>query len=514
MIKTKSGRTFAQCVNALQPGHADDARVSALEELYQTVHDGDDATRMQAYKSGALRTVVQALDDPEVTSGIRYWGFPLICYLCKAPLVLRLVREDDEEYRLVVKLLEKESQNKTPDHKAVLALLNVADEITMNDLKVGQGALAFVMQLFYDVFNIKDHWKSSPVLTHVRSLAVRDENRAVMFEMTGIKWKLGPFRQGVYDILGSLLDAWKDTRDEEDWDSMIRAIESLGLFAFDNEPLQLMRSNTKLLKLIDATTATSGKEPRRVKHAAQTLAFKLKENERKLVQVAKPIDAKKIMISYSWSASLELARLIDAYLSKRGFHIWRDENLDAMKGNILEAMANAIDSSQVVLILVTRAYKDSLNCQAELTYARRQKKKIIPIAAELGFAVDGPGWLGMALGGLLFYDVTNHEKLLESQLDVMIAKELHDIDVESTSVKFAEVALVRRTNPPPNDETEIRVWLSANELNDVADILIGEGFVDAKSLKTLCEMTAKDIKESLIISLAMAIRLKNAWTAL
>ena len=40
-------------------------------------------------------------------------------------------------------------------------------------------------------------------------------------------------------------------------------------------------------------------------------------------------------------------------------------DLNGMKGNIMDAMAEAVDGADVVLYSVSEAYKDSANCRLE-----------------------------------------------------------------------------------------------------------------------------------------------------
>ncbi|ESO96616.1 hypothetical protein LOTGIDRAFT_69048, partial [Lottia gigantea] len=80
--------------------------------------------------------------------------------------------------------------------------------------------------------------------------------------------------------------------------------------------------------------------------------------------------------------------------------VWMD--IDDMEGSTLQAMADAIENAEIVLICMSRKYKDSPNCRAEAEYAHQLRKKVIPLIMERGYRPDG--WLGMILGAKLFYD--------------------------------------------------------------------------------------------------------------
>ena len=58
----------------------------------------------------------------------------------------------------------------------------------------------------------------------------------------------------------------------------------------------------------------------------------------------------------------------------------------------VEAMANAVENSELVLVCVTKEYKKDFICQAEAQYAFALKKKIIPVIMQTGLYSDS-GWL-------------------------------------------------------------------------------------------------------------------------
>ena len=88
------------------------------------------------------------------------------------------------------------------------------------------------------------------------------------------------------------------------------------------------------------------------------------------------------MISYN-SASRDLCINIQEKLELNGFKVWIDIN--EIHGSSLESMANAIESSEYILICITEKYRQSLNCQAEAQYAFKLQKKIIPLIFEKGY---------------------------------------------------------------------------------------------------------------------------------
>jgi hypothetical protein len=82
-----------------------------------------------------------------------------------------------------------------------------------------------------------------------------------------------------------------------------------------------------------------------------------------------------------------------------------------MTGNTLDAMAEGVGKAAVVLIFVTRPYKESANCRLEGSYAQDLRKPIIPVILESGYRMDGSwGWLGLIVAGKLYHDFSGPEE--------------------------------------------------------------------------------------------------------
>lgn len=118
---------------------------------------------------------------------------------------------------------------------------------------------------------------------------------------------------------------------------------------------------------------------------------------------------KQVMISYNWSVQ-PIAIAISTFLQEKSINVWID--IEKMEGSTLEAMANAVESSDVILVLISRKYKESPNCRLEGEYAFQKRKDIIFIMAEAGYNADG--WLGAILGTHLWFDFTTDYKLKPS----------------------------------------------------------------------------------------------------
>ena len=116
-----------------------------------------------------------------------------------------------------------------------------------------------------------------------------------------------------------------------------------------------------------------------------------------------------VMISYNWSHQTVALHLRDE-LRARGYNVWID--VERMEGDVIEAMAEAVEGSAAVVSIMTSAYKQSPNCQSELKYTNKLRKPIVPVVAEPGYRPDG--WLGLILGDKLYYDFRKEERWVSS----------------------------------------------------------------------------------------------------
>jgi hypothetical protein len=121
-----------------------------------------------------------------------------------------------------------------------------------------------------------------------------------------------------------------------------------------------------------------------------------------------------IMISYARLDQAIAIKLADR-LRIAGFNIWID--LQKRSGSRLESMANAVENSKLIIILVSSIYKKSAGCRIEGEYIHSLHKNFIPVVVEDGYHADG--WLGAMLGTKLYYkllDDNNFERNVQSIL--------------------------------------------------------------------------------------------------
>jgi hypothetical protein len=75
-----------------------------------------------------------------------------------------------------------------------------------------------------------------------------------------------------------------------------------------------------------------------------------------------------------------------------------------MKGDIQEAMAQAVQSSDVIVVLVSLGYKESANCRLECQYAMKQNKPLLFLVCEQSYT-SPTGWLGLIMGQKMWVGV-------------------------------------------------------------------------------------------------------------
>ena len=114
--------------------------------------------------------------------------------------------------------------------------------------------------------------------------------------------------------------------------------------------------------------------------------------------VAQAGGAKHVMVSYCWEQQAVVKR-VHAALVERGYRVWID--IEQMTGSTVDSMALAVENAEVMLIGVSREYKESTNCRLEAQYAMQREVPTMPLMLADGYRADG--WLGMLIGTRMWY---------------------------------------------------------------------------------------------------------------
>ncbi|XP_072032291.1 uncharacterized protein [Amphiura filiformis] len=358
-------------------------------------------------KRGGIGILFQALDFLEkevarVKSEISNYKMQLLV-LC---VVYHCRRDNVQAYRQAnaVAVLTKYLNSKDLGRKTY-ALLTLATVIRDqdNDLLKAKDCTGFLVQLleeavdssnhtavFKDVEGIFVYVTLLDILDGLNQLALNDENKRIL------------------DHLGGTVLANKILQAEFTDDEKAAASEILWALAFDEQ----IKKNVTFLKAKDSLRKhrkSSHKALRRASGYAmweidgsqadlQHTDIQPAQQEHLTLQPTNHHQPGHVMLSYQWD-SQKLVERIKKKLDSAGFNVWMD--IDHMRDDMLQAMALAVQRSDVVVICMSEKYKNSKNARSEATYAYTLGKRIIPLLVEDGFTPDE--WLGLLVGMRLYY---------------------------------------------------------------------------------------------------------------
>jgi hypothetical protein len=187
-----------------------------------------------------------------------------------------------------------------------------------------------------------------------------------------------------------------------------------------------------------------------------------------------------IMISYSHKDKV-LCKQIYEELIKSGYRVWID--FDQMRGNIMDAMAQAIERSHTILICMSEDYRKSNYCRAEAHYAFQRQLKIVPVLLQQHYKPDG--WLLFLIGQLLYVDFTKYEfvRAMEMLMQELKANDIIEPNAspvhpkEDTSV--ASPASLSKTSSSSIlsqnilswTQTQVQQWLVEHNLIQMSHLL-------------------------------------------
>ena len=150
------------------------------------------------------------------------------------------------------------------------------------------------------------------------------------------------------------------------------------------------------------------------------------------------------MISYSHKDKALCKQLYEE-LTKAGYRIWID--FDQMHGNVMDAMAQAIEQSHTIIICMSEEYRKSNYCRAEAHYAFQRQRKIVPVLLQKHYRPDG--WLLFLIGQLLYVDFIKYEfaRAMEMLLKELKSEDVAETDASPIHPKEEDIESVI-SNPP------------------------------------------------------------------
>ncbi|CAH1239416.1 Hypp5822 [Branchiostoma lanceolatum] len=258
---------------------------------------------------------------------------------------------------------------------------------------------------------------------------------------------------------------------EGDEEEQLHAIRAVSQLAFHPSNRERIRRHVPQLRQFKS----SGNPD--IAAAASGALWQLHEMEARKQKVKKPDDgitddtkkdsrAGHVMLSYKWD-NQEVVKQIKTKLEANGYNVWMD--IDRMGGSTLEAMAGAVENAAVVLICMSRKYKESANCRREAFYTADTKKVIIPLMMESGYKADG--WLGLLVASLLYFNFSGKESFESVMARLM--KEIGDRGKEAVTDVEVDAAASQLEGLKLHNWTkeDVKSWIQENQLEGDLDNL-------------------------------------------
>ncbi|XP_065072389.1 uncharacterized protein LOC135696802 [Rhopilema esculentum] len=228
-------------------------------------------------------------------------------------------------------------------------------------------------------------------------VAVNDENKKMIGSRKGLE---------------ALMQLFNVAKVQE---QRIAAANAIWMLLFEKENQQRFMS---MDGAFDAILAYKDCENKELRKAVTGIMWEVKMKDKHMEAMAETArdasgnnnnSSKHVMISYNWGQQPLMLKLRDA-LKEAGYNVWMD--VDKIGGSTLQAMASAVENSAVILVGVSRKYKDSPNCRSEAEYAFQLRKSIVPLMLEKNYQPDG--WLGFIVGAKFWIDFANQTNFKNS----------------------------------------------------------------------------------------------------
>eukprot|EP00043_Microstomoeca_roanoka_P019989 m.233359 g.233359 ORF g.233359 m.233359 type:complete len:643 (+) comp17082_c6_seq9:129-2057(+) len=333
--------------------------------------------------------------------------------MCVGGLSYMCFAEENKEYLLssgVVEALLPIAESKSDAHKFVRAMLGVAVLVGEEEAYPALGndgsrasfgvdtishpaleATADIVRGVTDALEAAIEGRPYPlnsntfnrpenILKGVYSLAGNEDNKTLLAE------------SGALNLVARILE-----RDRQSEEMLVLAMRTLRRLCFNSKNADVLAHRPGLRALLQTLKTADGM----VGSQAEGLLWQINRVSKPAAQdvQARTVTSDQVMVSYCW-ANQELVLHARSFLQAQGIRTWMD--VDEMAGSTLETMSRAVETSSVILVFFSKAYKNSTSCRTEAEYAYQLRKKLIPVRVD-GYQPDG--WLGAMLGTKLWYDI-------------------------------------------------------------------------------------------------------------
>jgi hypothetical protein len=253
-------------------------------------------------------------------------------------------------------------------------------------------------------------------------------------------------------------------------------------FSFNKDIQQQLRlSSTFMSKLAHLDQECDNEQMRKIIHG---ILWNLEiSHEDHITSEINDQDTFDIMISYSHKDK-NLCQQIYKELTKSGYRVWID--FDQLHGNIMDAMAQAIERSHSIIICMSDDYRKSNYCRAEAHYAFQRQRKIVPVLLQQHYKPDG--WLLFLTGHLLYVDFIKHEfgRAMEMLFKKLKIEDKPETNLSPVHLKERAHSIVSitdtsipKTLPLPTvsqnilewTETQVQHWLVEHDLVQMSRLL-------------------------------------------
>ncbi|XP_077984364.1 uncharacterized protein LOC144438999 [Glandiceps talaboti] len=344
---------------------------------------------------------------------------------------------------------------------ALLILPYIVDEEENDKINTGNENIEFLVTLLMSAVDTENHRETdyqfhvTELVDGMTKLAVNDANKVKFVEL------------GVLPALVKLLQADCSLEEQR------LAATALWTLAFHKDNKETIRNEAGCLQALGKLQKSSDKTLRKACNGALWELRGAENDELKSHQIGRKGH---VMISYSWNVQGRMIQL-KRKLTTAGYDVWMD--IEKMGGSTLEAMADAVQNADAVLVCMSDKYKYSNPCRSEAEYTYKLQKPYIPIRVEPNYSPDG--WLGILVGTRLYFDFSSDE-LLEKNFDNLV-RELGEKGRLGDSVAVAKSYDVEVGATPPSTSTKSRSKRSVAswENGDVIAWLQEKGLVHLSS---------------------------------
>ncbi len=261
------------------------------------------------------------------------------------------------------------------------------------------------------------------------------------------------------------------------------AFDIIWALSFNHDIQQQLRSNSAFMSKL--SHLAKGTEDEQMKKTVHGILWNLEINhEDRLKSEISDGKVFDLMISYSHKDKILCQQIYDE-LVKSGYRVWID--FDQMHGNVMDAMAQAIELSPTVIICMSEDYRKSNYCRAEAHYAFQRQRKIVPILSQKHYRPDG--WLLFLIGQLVYVDFNKHEfdramKMLLKELkaeesletNVAAVQPMEDTDAAPPVMSVVSSPRVSASPTSPHNilewtEEQVQEWLIKHNLIQMSRLL-------------------------------------------